>query len=328
MKVVELRPIKDPIAYWEAIEKRIIEAFVKIVYAPIFKALSSDRRLLNAQASALANALKTGRLTYSDGVFRGKFRAETSSELKALGAVWDKKTGTFSLPWHKMDAETRQLVRESGEYFTHVAGNISRRLARILPQDISEAMPVRDLFEASLWQVERDFQKSVKNITVAPRLTKEQAEQLAKDWTNNMDLSIKGWADGHIKELRATVEKSVLSGDRFETLIKGIRTSYGVTERKAKFLARQETHLMLAKFQETRYVAAGVNEYRWGCVKMPHDPTPMDRTPGNVRYYHGILEGKTFRWGDPPITAKNPERRNNPGQDYNCRCFPRPLVRF
>ena len=87
----------------------------------------------------------------------------------------------------------------------------------------------------------------------------------------------------------------------------------------------------MAKYKETKYVAAGVPEYRWGCVKMPHQSSPQAiYKPGDVRYSHGILEGKIFSWNNPPITTPpgEPERRNNPGQDYNCRCFAIPIVRF
>jgi SPP1 gp7 family putative phage head morphogenesis protein len=95
-----------------------------------------------------------------------------------------------------------------------------------------------------------------------------------------------------------------------------------VSANKAKFLARQETSLMTTKLKETRYREAGVNEYKWKTV--------AGSKLHPVRPSHKILEGRIFRWDDPPITTPPGEavRRNNPGQDYNCRCFAQPIVRF
>ena len=120
-------------------------------------------------------------------------------------------------------------------------------------------------------------------------------------------------------------------GNRREALIKKFMESYNVTENKAKVWARQETNLLMAKFKETKYLEAGVEEYEWRCVHMPHQPSPTAiYKPGEVRYSHAILEGKIFSWKNPPVTTRPGEkqRRNNPGQDYQCRCFALPLVRF
>ena len=44
-----------------------------------------------------------------------------------------------------------------------------------------------------------------------------------------------------------------------------------------------------------------------------------------VREMHKALAGKVFSWDDPPITNEKGDR-NNPGQDYGCRCYARPIV--
>jgi SPP1 gp7 family putative phage head morphogenesis protein len=99
-----------------------------------------------------------------------------------------------------------------------------------------------------------------------------------------------------------------------------IRESFGVTEKKAKFLARQETGLLMAKFKESRYTESGIHQYKWRCsagsAKHP------------VRPSHKVLDGRVFRWDTPPITTApdEPQRRNNPGEDFNCRCVAIPIV--
>jgi uncharacterized protein with gpF-like domain len=84
----------------------------------------------------------------------------------------------------------------------------------------------------------------------------------------------------------------------------------------------------MAKFKQVRYTDSGIHEYIWQCVKMPHDKNPKQHVPGNVRYYHGLLEGTKQRWDDPPQVSDDPIEYKNPGQDYNCRCIARPFLRL
>ena len=163
---------------------------------------------------------------------------------------------------------------------------------------------------------------SIKNITVGPQLTKEQAARIADEWQTNMKLWVKDFTEKEILKLRKDVKSSVFTGNRYESMVSKIQKSYGVSANKAKFLARQETSLLMTKFKETRYKDVGVNEYEWRCVAGSKNHP--------VRPAHKKLEGLRFSWDNPPITTApgEPVRRNNPGQDYNCRCFAKPIVRF
>ncbi len=108
-------------------------------------------------------------------------------------------------------------------------------------------------------------------------------------------------------------------GYRYETLVAEIQKSYGISQRKAKFLARQETSLLMSKFKQVRYQEAGSNEYIWDCV--------AGSSAHPVRHFHLLNRGKIFRWDTgAPINANGD--RKNPGQDYNCRCFAKPIIRF
>lgn len=330
-RVKILRPIKDDPFLYDKIEKRVKDVFKDQIYLPLLKEfkVSSTQKLLNSKQD-LVDAMKEGHVTYSEGAFRGKFNASISKELREMGAVWDRKTASYQIKQSAIPTDIRYAISTTEVFFKEKLAKIDRKLEQILPEQIAGQIKTADIFDQTLWKADQDFQKTLSNITVAPQLTDERRAKIADEWQNNMDLWIKNFTEKEIVELRKVVQDSIFAGNRYESLVKGIQSSYNVTARKAKFLARQETNLLLAKFKETRYTDAGVNEYIWGCVHMPKDKTPKQHTPGNVRYSHGILEGKMFRWSSPPVTTApgEPERRNNPGQDYNCRCFARPVIRF
>jgi SPP1 gp7 family putative phage head morphogenesis protein len=276
----------------------------------------------NTRDSALARALKEGTVSYSRGRFRGQFTAAISRELLSLQATWDAKQNAFYIPKKDLPDPIRAAIETGQDRFDRSIARLEKELKKNLPEKIAKSIDSSNILATQLWKVDKDIKTTLKGITVEPKLSRQEREKISREWSNNLNRSIKDFSDAQVKSLRKMVKKSVLAGNRYETLIESIQKSYGVTSNKAKFLARQETNLMLAKFAEAKYQKAGVYEYEWQCVAgSPAHP---------VRPSHKKLNGKIFRFDDPPVTTGpgEPERRNNPGEDYNCRCKARPIVRF
>lgn len=337
-KEIVLAPIRETTEDFEALEKHIREYFRKELYVPLMRFFGRPATQLQNALEDLARALQTGRITFSRGSFSGKFNAAISKELRALGAKFDRKSSTWKIRQAELPLEIRAAVSASAIRFQEKVSVIDQKLSQIVPEEFAEKLKTEKFFDTALWKVDRKFTKQIEAITVAPQLSDEDRAKIAREWQNNMELWIKDFTKSEIKKLRSDMQASVFTGNRYESAISAIRKSYGVTANKAKFLARQETSLLMAKFKETRYSAAGVNEYDWTCVHAPKDKSPNQNTPGNVRYTHAILDGKRFRWDDPRELNKDgtfkaggerkPGNNLNPGQDYNCRCAGKPVVRF
>lgn len=327
--MIELSAIKETTEDYEAVEKAIRLLFVKELYMPILRELGlrRDSVLRNAKMPGLSDALLSGRVTFYCGTFSGKFNSEISKALRALGAKFDRLTGTYKLPLSEMPIEVRQTISASEARFQQKLDKLDRKLGEVYNQEIlhkgiSEKLKTDHFFDRALWRVDKDFHAQVKAITITPMLKPEQRKRIADEWGTNMQLWVSDFAKKEITELRQNIMRTAFAGDRYGGLVKTIEQSYGVTERKAKFLARQETSLLMTKFKQTRYQSAGVEYYKWGCVAGSKNHP--------VRPWHRALEGKVFRWDDPPITTQpgTAVKHNNPGQDYNCRCFAKPLVGY
>lgn len=319
MKTIELKPIKESTEDYEAMEARIIALLKKYIYLPLVAELKAPTSVLQNSLSDVADAIKSGRINFYRGNFSGRFNSRISQELKKLGAQWGRKQGTWKIPLSSLPSDIRTAIAASEDRFKRSLQNIDTKLSQILPEEIADKIKLDDLFDTTLWKVNEDFKKSVKGITVAPELTTADRKRIASEYTNNLKLYIKDWTDKAVKDLRKEMQERVFTGLRYESAVQIIQKSYGVSQNKAKFLARQETSLLMTKFKQVRYEAAGVKEYKWGCV------TGSANHP--VRPMHKALEGKVFSWNNPPVTSENGDH-NNPGQDYNCRCFARPIVRF
>ena len=98
---------------------------------------------------------------------------------------------------------------------------------------------------------------------------------------------------------------------------KKIQDSFGVSESKAKFLARQESRLLLSNYHQGVMEKAGVEKYMWKCV------VGTEEHP--VRPYHKKNDGKIFSWDNPP-TVNDAGEKKHPMQDYNCRCLAIPVI--
>ena len=324
-KVIELKPIKESTEDYEAIEKELRELFKREIYFPLLKELGMTKKSLQNSMDDLLSAIQSGSITFNRGTFSGKFNASITKELKRLGATWDRKSSTFKIPSADLPIEVKNAVSASEAKFLEKLSRIDKKLESIATSTfgskemIATKLDISKQFSSAIWKVEKDFKSSVNGITIAPKLSPNQVKRISDEWSNNMQLWVQDFTAKEIKELRQDVAKSAMAGNRYGAAIKSIQDSYGVSANKAKFLARQETSLLMTKFKQTRYEEAGVNEYKWGCV------TGTPKHP--VRPMHKALEGKIYKWSEPPVVDEKGNRKN-PGQDYNCRCFARPIVKF
>lgn len=94
---------------------------------------------------------------------------------------------------------------------------------------------------------------------------------------------------------------------------------FGVTQGRARVIARDQVGKFNARMSELRQRNLNIDEYIWRTSK-----------DGRVRSDHAHLEGQRIKWSDPPVTVTTGKRageRNHAGQDIQCRCFPEPIIK-
>ena len=315
--MIELKPIVESSEDYEAIEKRIKQFFRKELYFPILKEFQLSQATLKNDNDPIAEGLRSGRIIFSKGRFTGKFSAQISKRLREIGAQWDNKERAFVKDISTLSPQIRSAILASDSRFAETLVKIDKRLAAIIPEKLGEKLKIADIFDRIVWKVESKFQKSIKNLSVARDLTEDEVKILTEKWQANLALYIKDFSQEHIKELREKIKENFFKGNRYETMIKTIQKSYDVSANKAKFLARQETNLLMTAFKETRYQSAGIEYYKWRCVigTPLHPVRPMHQELNDRSQKHGEL----FRFDTPPVDDSK-GGRHNPGQAYNCRC--------
>ncbi len=319
---IALKPIIDKDSYSDSFGPEIMKAFDELIYLPLLDAFTHPNVREQSRAT-LKKALETGRIQYNGIFFSGELSASISKTLRELGATWDKTRKQFKLEPSKLPQDIMDAVHAGA---SRVAAQMKKLEDHLSDSDVIAGkilgmIDIGEQFQKVKDSLNDQYLKSVDSVSgdlsVQPELSAYIEEQFYTKYTTNLDYYISQWAEEAIFRLREKVTENVFKGFRSDRLIEQIKAERRVTDNKAKFIARQETSLLVSKYRQARYEDAGVEVYRWS--------TSQDR---RVRDRHKELNGKIFKWDDPPIVDPDTGRRGNPGEDFNCRCVAIALVRL
>jgi len=146
----------------------------------------------------------------------------------------------------------------------------------------------KEIAEAPIGEVMRARQaEQVKLITSLPLEAAERVQHMTREGI------IKGWrADQIAAEIMKTGEVSLS---------------------RANTIARTEVGRTSTLLTQARAEHVGSTHFKW-----------ISAGDSDVRPTHRALNGKVFRWDDPPEC--DPGHRALPGAIWNCRCYPEPIL--
>jgi len=124
---------------------------------------------------------------------------------------------------------------------------------------------------------------------------------------------IQSLSDDVVKRIEQAVYTNSIAGNSVATLRKELQKQFGITDRRANLIARDQTSKFNSDLNKIRQQQAGVTSYTWSTA---HDE--------RVRPLHKKLDGNTYKWGEPT----GAEDGLPPGQPINCRCVARGIVEF
>lgn len=141
------------------------------------------------------------------------------------------------------------------------------------------------------------------NKTIEPRLDAWRQE--------NVDL-VTSVVEDSLVDLEATLDESFGLG--VDEIATRISERFGVAESRAELIARDQVLKLNGELTQARQEDAGVVAYVWRTVR-----------DARTRDSHAALDGTRQRWSAPPVVSED-GRREHPGRDFQCRCFPEPVL--
>ena len=139
---------------------------------------------------------------------------------------------------------------------------------------------------------------------------------------SNVDL-IKTISSDYLAGVKNAVNRSIMSGNGLEDLIPYLKDQHGMTTRRAKNMALDQTRKAYNSLNAARMQDVGVETYEWihtGGSKQPREH--------HIKSFPAGLNGGIFKLGDPPIIDPKTGERGIPGQAINCKCRMMPVIKF
>lgn len=316
MKEKQLQPIDIPVKFDKEVEKEILAFLFEALFKPVLESMKKSQETYFNSVSAIDSAIRSGKIQYSQGIFKGKFSAATAKEFRKLGMKYDKRIKGYRKELVHLPISTQVAISQTASAYQKTASSMISAIDGISYVEKLAAVDFAPVYKKLLDKVDSDFTKTVTDkIGISVDLTDKQKQVIADEFSNNLKLYVKDFTDKEILTMRKDVEDAVFKGIRAESLQKTIKDRFGVSELKAKFLASQEIKLLTSKYKQAKYQEVGINKYRWSTSK-----------DSRVREDHKDLNGKIFSFDDPPVENKDTGNRANPGEPFGCRCVAIPII--
>lgn len=311
---------------WEDIHKLLLEGNMDIK--------------LNAGDDPLIKAIEDGEIYYSNGVFSGRFNMRRAKRL-AVFARYDKRSKTWrGTPPSDVSAAAAIANNKSRLLHDKVKKLIYDTHKRVEDSVDQLELDIKPVVQAVVKSAESDLLLEGISVQGSTVISQRQIE----DYREAQKISIRNFTDEQTRGLTQLIRDNTLAGYNRNELIELIQSQYDVTKSKAKFLARQETSLLVSNIRNERFSQSGVDIAIWsssGDARVVG--TPGGKFPVGTKDHgnHYNMHGKYVRISDPTIYAENIEDVKNgvwksksdiggdnrhAGESYNCRCVYKPVI--
>lgn len=200
-------------------------------------------------------------------------------------------------PARELRAAIRKLARRWQSKFDDLAPKLAAYFAQA----------AGDRVDDELRRMLRDA-----GFTVRLKLTKAQVNAMQATIGENVSL-IKSIAERHLTNVEGIVMRSVQAGRDLGSLTRDLEDNYGVTRRRAAFIARSQNNMATATLTKTRQKELGVKKAIWRHSAGGKHPRPE----------HVAFSGKTY---DVEKGAYLEGKWTWPGREPNCRCVSIPII--
>lgn len=313
-----LKPISYKKSYENLIASKIIVWMWINIFQECFQILKSTT-VLN-DSNIIREAIISGKIQYENGLFTGQFSNAIAFELEKLGAKYSKFRKGYLLAKEKLPTELIWAIDTAKATAYTKAMAINQFLLNQLSN--LDKITSKLIFDEAVNAIMKNLQERVyrnakqhKIELITPKLDSFMENEIAKRYTENLNFWIKNWTEDEIIKMRDKVGIMANVGKSTKTIADYLQKEFGISQKHAKFLARNESAIATSSYLSAKYEAEGFTKFKWHTI--------LD---GRERELHKELNGKVFRFDDPPIIDERTGQKGLPSQTYNCRCTFSPYI--
>lgn len=269
----------------------------------------------------IRDALYEGKIYYKDGNLLTPENQKFGLKLaKAIKILLKGKYNTAKKSY-KIDLRTiNPTIRADITNIYDKAKDEAKKIQAILQTKETEEVPsfntemINKAFDDFYDDLEAKTNESLK--LGINQYNKENKERIREEFIETSKYYVVKFDNSLLPDIRERLTKLILEENMsIPEFYKYIKREFDLSKRRCQFIARQETRLIKAELVQKKATENGLDEYIW---ETAHDE--------RVRSWHRHLDGKKFRFSDPPVIDPRTQKRGNPAQFYNCRCVPKIIV--
>jgi SPP1 gp7 family putative phage head morphogenesis protein len=194
-----------------------------------------------------------------------------------------------------------------------------RKLTRRWRRNFNEAAPaLAKWFATAAWKrSDKVLQKILKDAGISVKFKLSDAQRNILHATVNQNVAlIKSIPTQYLTQVEGLVMRSVQTGRNLSTLTAQLEKNFGVTHKRAAFIARDQNNKATSALTRARQIELGINKAIW-----------MHSHAGKVpRPTHVAMDGKKYDV-KKGMYDKAEKAWVHPGELINCRCFSRSIVK-
>lgn len=199
-------------------------------------------------------------------------------------------------------------------------GKLSKKYEKIINENskiIAKIMVDKEK-NASARSLKSSFKKLTGNISLKTNyISKDLKPKIDSLIAENVSL-IKSIPEEYFTNITGTVMRSITTGKGLDSLTKALTKYEGITERKAKNIAIDQTRKAYNVINKERMESAGFTKFKW-----LHSGGGLQ-----PRKDHIAMNGKVYSFDKLPVIDKKTGERGIPGQAINCGCTMMPVYEF
>jgi SPP1 gp7 family putative phage head morphogenesis protein len=152
-------------------------------------------------------------------------------------------------------------------------------------------------------------------------VSSELEEVITASVAENVDL-IKSIPEKYFTQVTGSVMRSITSGQGIKDLIPEIRKYDGMTYRRARLIALDQTRKAYNSINKQKMLSLGIKKFEWLHSAGGQHPRKSHEAISGQIFSFDTLEAEQAKLGVPP------EDRGLPGYPPNCKCVMGPVLDF
>lgn len=206
-------------------------------------------------------------------------------------------------------SQARILTNALSDHFDALFGRLAKPTAEKM---------VKEQDKASKSALHQSLKELSGGLSLKTNIFDSQISNIAKAVVAENVSLIKSIPQQYLTQVNGAVMRSISTGNGLQDLQPFLAKQKGITERRAKNMALDQTRKAYNGINKARMQNIGVGKYEWLHSGGGQQP----------RQEHIEMSGNIYSFDDPPVIDSKTGERGIPGQLPNCGCTMRPIISF